>query len=209
MAHVLVHVAAGVIPEVAPVDVPVGVEIVRRRLSQERFPDDVFRRHVRIDGPGPLRLAMGRVAVHVGVDGGNFAHQLGLQKTGGVGNLAAGEPLVPDLDGALAGPLPRRAHLLGVLHGERHGFFLVDVLAGVERGHEVLAVQVLRGRDQHRVDALVFQEMAVVEVSLGVGRDLLERLPDAAYKRRRRRRIRRFRRPALHAGSRSRGPRGR
>ncbi len=61
-----------------------------------------------------------------------------------------------------------------MLHGERHGLFLVDVLAGVERGGEVLAVQVLRGGDEDGVDVLVVEQVAVVEVGLGVGRDRLD-----------------------------------
>jgi len=63
------HCRRSKVPEVAPVGVPVGVEIARRGLSQERFPGDVFGCHVRIDGPGPLRLPARRVAVHVRVNG--------------------------------------------------------------------------------------------------------------------------------------------
>ena len=80
-----------------------------------------------------------------------------------------------DLHGVLAAVfLERGAHALGVVHGERHGLFLVDMLAGGDGGGEVLAMQVLRGGDQHRVDVLVVQQVAIVEVSLGVGRDLLD-----------------------------------
>ena len=46
--------------------------------------------------------------------------------------------------------LIRGAHALGVLHRERHRLFLIDVFAGGERVGEVLAVQVLRRRDQDR-----------------------------------------------------------
>ena len=80
-----------------------------------------------------------------------------------------------DLYGVLAGVLLEGgAHALGVVHGERHGLFLVDMLAGGDGGGEVLAVQVLRGGDQDGVDVLVFQQVAIVEVGLGVGRDLLD-----------------------------------
>ena len=79
---------------------------------------------------------------------------------------------MPDLHDALfAGVLVRGAHALGVVHGERHGLFLVDVLAGIERGGEALGVQVLRRGDQDGVDILVLQQAAIVEVGLGVGRD--------------------------------------
>ena len=70
--------------------------------------------------------------------------------------------------------LERGAHAFGVVHRERHGLFLVDMLAGGDRRGEVLAMQVLRRRDQHRVDVLIVQQVAVVQVSLGVGRDLFD-----------------------------------
>ncbi len=80
-----------------------------------------------------------------------------------------------DLHGVLAAVfLESGAHAFGVVHRERHGLFLVDVLAGRNRRGEVLAMQVLRGRDQHRVDILIVQQVAVVQVSLGVGRDLFD-----------------------------------
>src|ERR1022692_1098374 len=171
MAHILVDVAARIIPEEAPVDVAVGVEIARRRLAQERLPDDVFRSHIGKDRPRPLRLAVRRVAVHVRVDGRDFADIAGLQKVDRVAHLTGRTSLVADLHGAPAGALVSRAHALGMLHAERHGLFLIDVFAGVERRHEVLAMQVLRRGDEDRVDALVVQQVAVVEIGLGGGRD--------------------------------------
>ena len=47
------------------------------------------------------------------------------------------------------------------------------MLACVQRGGEMLAMQMLRRGDQDGVDALVVEQIAVVEVSLGVRRDLL------------------------------------
>ncbi len=175
VAHVLVHVAAGVVPEEAPVDVAVGVEVggPRPRRGSD-LPDDVLRRHVGVHRPRPLRLAVRRVAVHVGVDGGDLAHiRSGLRKFTASATWPDEQPLVADLHGALAGLLEGGAHALGVVHGERHGLFLVDVLAGVQRGDEVLAVQVLRGGDQDGVDGLVVEQVAVVEIGLGSGHDLL------------------------------------
>ena len=128
--------------------------------------------HIGIDLARPLRFAVRRVAVHVAVDDGDLAHQLGFQEAGGVGELAGGDPLVADLHHApRARALVGRAHPLGVLHGERHGLFLVDVFARVERGREALGVQVLRRRDEHRVDVLVLQQTAVIGVRFGVGSD--------------------------------------
>ena len=66
-----------------------------------------------------------------------------------------------------------------MIHVESHRLFLVDMLARVEAGHEVLAVQMLRRRDQHRIDRLVLQQIAVIEVGLRVRRDLLRGLEAA------------------------------
>ena len=91
---------------------------------------------------------------------------------GGVGDVAAGGELVADLDGApAAGAFESGAHLLGMVHREGHGLFLVDVLAGVERGDEVLGVKVLRSGDEDGVDGRIFQEVAIVAMLPGGGRD--------------------------------------
>src|SRR5664280_992144 len=175
VAHVLVHVAAGVVPEEAPVDVAVGVEIHRSGVAQEALPEDVFGRHIGIDGPRPLRFAVRRIAVHVAVDGGDLAHQFRLVEIDGVPNGAGGGPLMADLHGMPAGVLlESRAHAFGVVHGERHGLFLVDVLATGDGGGEVLAVQMLRGGDEDGVDILVIQQAAIVQVGLSGRRDLLD-----------------------------------
>ena len=73
-----------------------------------------------------------------------------------------------DLHSALSGALIGRAHALGVRDGKRHRLLLVNVLAGIERRHKMLAMQVLRRGDQHRVDALVFEQVPVIQVGLGV-----------------------------------------
>ena len=79
-----------------------------------------------------------------------------------------------DLDGMPAGIVVESgAHAFGVLHGERHGFFLIDVLAAAESGGEVLGVEVLRGGDEDGVDVRVVEQAAIVEVGLGVGRAAL------------------------------------
>src|SRR5262249_40672022 len=48
MAHVLVEIAARIIPEEAPVDVAVGVELTLRRFTEKRLPEDILRRHIRV-----------------------------------------------------------------------------------------------------------------------------------------------------------------
>ena len=80
-----------------------------------------------------------------------------------------------DLDHVLAGGLlVGGAHPLGVLHRERHGLFLVDVLAGLRcAATKCSQMQMLRRGDQHRVDGLVVQQAAVIQVGLGAGGDVL------------------------------------
>ena len=53
-----------------------------------------------------------------------------------------------------------------MLDAEGHGLFLIDMLAGFERRHEMLAMQMLRGGDQYRVDALIVQQVPVIQVRL-------------------------------------------
>ena len=45
------------------------------------------------------------------------------------------------------------------------------MLAGIERSDEVFAMQMLRSGDQHRVNALVLQEMPVIQVCFCRWRD--------------------------------------
>src|SRR6185312_9745570 len=94
VAHVLVNVAAGVVPEEAPVDEAVGIEVARRRSAEEAIPRDVRGRHVRIDGAGPLRFARGRVAMHAGVDRGDLPDRAALQIVEGVCDVARGTGLM-------------------------------------------------------------------------------------------------------------------
>ena len=123
--------------------------------------------------PRPLRFPMRSVPVHARLNGGDFTHQFGFEETERVGQLSGGGPLMANLHHPLvAGVLVRRAHLLGMLHRERHRLFLVDMLARVQRGSEALRVQVLRRGDQDGVDVLVLQHAVVVQVRLGIGSDL-------------------------------------
>jgi hypothetical protein len=169
VAHILVDVAAGIIPEVAPVDVTIGVELPLGGLAEERIPKDVFRIHIRIDGPGPLRFSMRRVAIHVHVDGGDLAHVAGREETLRIGHLAGGNALVTDLDGELGRFQIGGAHAFGMVHREGHGLFLVDVLAGFDGMHEVFAMQVLRSGDDNGVDSFIVEQAAMVEIGGGVG----------------------------------------
>ena len=89
-----------------------------------------------------------------------------------VGGVAAGSELVADLDGALtAGAFRGGAHLLRLVHGEGHGLFDVDMLAGVERANEMLGVEVLGSGDEDGVDCGIFEEVAIIGMLPGVGSD--------------------------------------
>ena len=108
---------------------------------------------------------MRRVAIHVTVNRGQLTQQFSaigalaaFQELHRVGHLARRAGLMPDLHRVLAAiAFISRAHAFGVVHRERHGLFLVDVFAGRERIREVLAMQVLRGGDQHGVNRLVIE----------------------------------------------------
>ena len=172
MAHVFEDAATGIIPEIAPVDEAVGIERMVRRFAQESLPMDVLGRHVGVDGAGPLRLAVRGVAVHAGLDEGDFAHEVGIEEAGGVGGVAAGIELVADLHhAAVGGILESGAHLLGVVHRESHGLFEVDVLAGVDGGEEMLIMEMRWSGDDNSIDGRIFEQTAVVEVGLGGGRN--------------------------------------
>ena len=60
-----------------------------------------------------------------------------------------------------------------VVRVERHRLFLVDVLARLDRGDEVKRMQVLRRGDQHGVDRLVVEQLAIVAVGRRPRRDRL------------------------------------
>ena len=51
---------------------------------------------------------------------------------------------------------------------EGHGLFLVDILAGLDRGHEIQSVLVLRRGDQHCVNTGIVKQPAKIGISLDV-----------------------------------------
>jgi hypothetical protein len=53
-----------------------------------------------------------------------------------------------------------------VIGAERHGLFLIDVLARLNRRHEVQRVLMLRRGDQDRVDVLIVEQLPKVLVGL-------------------------------------------
>ena len=72
-----------------------------------------------------------------------------------------------------ARPLARCAHPLRVIDRKRHGLFLIHVLSRIHCRDEALRMEMLWSGDQDRVDRLIVQHMAVVDVSLRVRRQFL------------------------------------
>ena len=72
--------------------------------------------------------------------------------------------LRPDLQ-HLAVPLDRVAQLDGLLDGVRHRLFDIDVLAGRHGVDGDLAVPVVGRGDQHGVDVVAFEQLAIVEIA--------------------------------------------
>src|SRR5207249_5390914 len=96
VAHVLVEVTTGIIPEKSPVNVAVGIELVRRGVSLKRFPDNVLGGHVGEDGPRPLWLVVRRVAVHVRMNRSDLSDVAGGHELEGIGGLAHRASLMAD-----------------------------------------------------------------------------------------------------------------
>jgi hypothetical protein len=95
------------------------------------------------------------------------------QKIGGVPGVTRRTALMAYLDDLFAAyTKPGGPHPLGVVNGEGHRFFLIDVLAGVERVDEVLGMEVLRSGDEHRIDTVVFKQQAVVVEDFAAGNAL-------------------------------------
>ncbi len=97
----------------------------------------------------------------MGLDQSNCAHRLGCRQFSHFLNPLPAIHLHPDLNHA-SRATECVSHAPGVAGVERHRFFLVYVLAGLDRRDEVKRVQVLQRRDQDRVDRLVVEERSVV-----------------------------------------------
>src|SRR5688500_11857165 len=78
-----------------------------------------------------------------------------------------------DLYHALTSLLVSRPHALGVVYRESHRLFLVDMLAGIQRGDEMLAMEMLGSRDQYSVNRFIIEEPPVVIIRRRRRRELL------------------------------------
>src|SRR4051794_5490006 len=180
MAHVLVYVAARVVPEEAPVYISVRVEVVLFRFTLKLTPDDVLGRHIGVRRPRPLGLAVRSVAVHVHVHRGDLAHAISAEELHSIRNVAGGARLVTDLhDPVRAGFPERHTHALCVVDRKRHRLFLITMLTGIHHGGEGLAVEMLGRGYEDRIDVLIFKEVPVVQVSFGVRREFFRVLETA------------------------------
>ena len=104
------------------------------------------------------------MTVPIASDGGQLAHLL---------NAVPAIHLHADLDDT-SRATEGVSHAPGVARVEGHRFFLVHVLACLDGGDEVNRVQVLRRRDQDRVDRLVVEERPVVFERRNAGDDRLD-----------------------------------
>src|SRR5262249_43441954 len=116
MAHILVHITTGIIPEKAPICVPIGIEIHFGSLTQKLIPKYVLRRRVGIDRPRPLRLPMRRVAEHVRFDHRHAPSLSRFDESQRVFHKPGGTGLMADLNSSLAASLLKSgAHTFGVV----------------------------------------------------------------------------------------------
>ncbi len=65
------------------------------------------------------------------------------------------------------------AHAPCVVRIKRHGFFLIDILAGLKSGNEIQSVLMLGSGDQHRVNGLVLEQTAKIAKCLNCWREFL------------------------------------
>jgi hypothetical protein len=128
-------------------------------FALERRPVDVVRVAVgwNLAEPAPVGL----VAKVVRLDGRDDTQAAGPGQLADLLNALSAVHLHADLNHA-SRTRQRVPHTAGVGGIERHGLLLIHVLARLDRGDEVERVQVLRRRDQDRVDRLVVQERPVV-----------------------------------------------
>ena len=99
------------------------------------------------------------------MDGGNHAHLLRRHVLADHLDAGPADHLDADLHDA-SGSIERFPHALGVVGAERHRLFLIDVLTGLDGGHEVEGVLMLRRRDEHGVYVLVVEQLPEVLVGL-------------------------------------------
>ena len=134
---------------------------MRGGLALEGAPIDVAGVAIRRDLTHPA--AVRRVAVVMRMNGGNDAHRSGV--TCSRTFLMPG-PLFICMPTWTTRPDPSSAFRmrLGMVGTERHRLFLIDVLARLDRGHEVEGVLMLRRGDEHGVDRLVVEQLPEVLV---------------------------------------------
>ena len=115
----------------------------------------------------------GRVAEVVRLDQRDRAQRLGRGQLAHLLNAVPAIHLHADLDHA-SRAAEGVSHAPGVARVEGHRLFLVHVLARLDGGDEVNRVQVLRRRDQDRVDRLVVEQRPVVLERRDAGNDRLD-----------------------------------
>src|SRR5438045_6757502 len=132
----------------------------------ECVPVDGLRAGVGRNGIDPG--AAGGIAIPVSVDGSDFAELAGIVNLLGFGVEDRTDALAADRDHALV--LVRGVdHRESVFDGVRHRLLAIHIFAGRDRVFEVVAMLVVHGGDQDRVNIVAVENAAVVAYGFGVG----------------------------------------
>src|SRR6185436_11943848 len=114
-------------------------------------------------------VGRGRIDGQTDLDALHVADAARADQLGRAPELFPGTLLAADLqDASRALHRVAQDHALGVRHGER--LLQIDVLAGVDRGKGELGMPVIRRADDHRVDVLAPEQLAVVAEGADLGR---------------------------------------
>ena len=157
MRSLVGHVAAGKIPEIAPVAEAHGVKGLARRGPNEPVPVELlahYRPRMQRRVPVPLRPHQ----IY-------FAERAVVEVLLGFDDAGRAAPLHADLDDAV-GLADRRHHFRSLFDRVRHRLLTIGVLAGGDRVNQLAVVPVLGGGKEHRVNVLAGEELPVVAITL-------------------------------------------
>ena len=170
MHHVLENVSARIIPEKSPIDEALRVKFMRSGLSFELLPAHVVEIAVRGNLPFPSSVRSVPVVVRVNSREGSQA--IGRREFARPRERFSARGLHTHLHHAVRA-FKGAAHAPCVVRIKRHGFFLIDILAGLKSGNEIQSVLMLGSGDQHRVNGLVLEQTAKIAKCLNCGREFL------------------------------------
>ena len=155
-----------VVGEAAPAEESHGIEGVLGGAVDECVPVDGLRAGVGRNGIDPG--AAGRIAIPVSIDGSDFAELAGIVNLLGFGVEDRTDALAADCDHALV--LVRGFdHGESVFDGVRHGLLAINIFAGGDSVFEDVAMLVVHGGDEDRVDVFAIENAAIVAHGFDVG----------------------------------------